>query len=183
MIKIKCRSNHHNPFGQAVNSILLALLVSGIFGCEQHLEIPLEVSSAFWAKYEDARSIEWSTENDTYTVSYDLQGLSRSATFKTDGEWVKTISNHPPEKPIACLQDFVDENYLETKVDEVVFVETPASEKYILLLNVIQKHRKEESNSADETNLNDSILENEETATQIVLEFHSNCELITKKVK
>lgn len=161
--------------------VFLILLVFGFIGCEKHLEIPLEVSGSFWAKYENATNIEWSSTDGIYSVSFDLMQHPKSAIFKTEGEWVRTISILSPRRLIVCLQEFVDENYRGMLITEVVFIETSISEKYFITIGVDQEYEKKEPQNEDEIELGHPDKKTEETTRSIVLEFYSNCEFVAEK--
>ena len=102
--EISSRLSLSYPLFSALNTLksfvvilFIMFLVLGVFSCEKHLKIPQEVSNAFWAKYENATNIEWTSEQEIYNVKFDLLKHPKSATFKEDGEWVETISTLQPK--------------------------------------------------------------------------------------
>ena len=148
-------------------------LITALVGCEPQLEIPIKVSKNFWYKYENAKETEWSRSDSIYTVSFSLNNFPKEASFKSNGQWIKTVSYLPPRRSMVCVQDFVEGTYEGANIMETIFVETAVSERYIVTIETYPMTEEE----ADSIQVEDEFeeRESEETYESIVLTFDSDC--------
>lgn len=141
--------------------------------CEEQLKIPVKVSKNFWYKYENATATEWELKDDFYIVSFNLNNFPKSAAFKTDGEWIRTVSYLKPKRSMVCVHDFVKENYAGASIIETIFMETPASERYYV---TIGRSSTDGADSTDAAGNNEKV-----SGDNLVLEFDSDCGFIKVK--
>jgi len=90
---------------------IIALILVCISGYAQPENLPLEVRSAFQAKYTDARIGDWWEENQLYHIDFIFQGGSYFAVFDLQGAWIETAETISEMEIPGDLRGYIRSNF------------------------------------------------------------------------
>ncbi len=104
--------------------------------------IPVPVQTSFKAKFATLTKVKWSLEKaDEFEAEFKMDGLKKSANFKSDGTWLETeIEIRKSQLPQAVL-DAIGKQYPGYKIQEAEQAET--SENSIFYGVTIELNEKE----------------------------------------
>jgi len=90
---------------------IIALMLVCISGYAQQENMPLEVESAFQAKYTNARIGDWWVEDHLYHIDFIFQGGSYFAVFDLQGAWIETAETISEFEIPGELREYIRSNY------------------------------------------------------------------------
>jgi hypothetical protein len=103
--------------------VCLTILVSGALYA-QNTTLPDAVSKAFLQKFPKAKKVKWTPEDvDEYEADFEMDSLTISAMFDTNGNWLITETDIPLTKIPPAVLASVKQNYPKAKVREGAKIE------------------------------------------------------------
>ena len=93
--------------------------------------VPAPVLSAFKAKFVNAVKVKWSIEKvNEYEAEFKMDGLKKSANFKSDGTWIETeIEINISQLPQVVIEA-INKRFSGCKIDEAEQAETPENTNF-----------------------------------------------------
>jgi len=93
--------------------------------------VPAPVLSAFKAKFVTAVKVKWSIEKaNEYEAEFKMDGLKKSANFKSDGTWIETeIEINISQLPQVVIEA-INKRFSGCKIDEAEQAETPENTNF-----------------------------------------------------
>ena len=113
------------------------------------IDVPMNVLTAFQAKYPAAHNIEWSEEEEeefyTYTAAFLLDGRAVESMFSEDGEWVTSITTLTEEDLLPEITAYLKSNYEEASVLSAKKIEDEDGEVYTISIEVVIDEEEDET--------------------------------------
>jgi len=116
-----------------LSMILLATTCIIMTSCAQSEKnnAPAEVLTAFAEKFPDAKKIKWDKENENeWEAEFKMSGKEFSANFSTDGNWKETEYEIKKSDIPAKVQQTLDSEFSEYKIEEAEISETSEGKVY-----------------------------------------------------
>ena len=117
--------------------IVVMIFCTSSISAQNSSKVPVEISSAFTAKYPKAEVKKWVVTNNQFTAKAKDAGQVFYATFNNNGQWVQTISkiSWSWKLPADVNGALKQSKYATWRVDKLKKVETPAGEYYQVLVD------------------------------------------------
>jgi len=99
-------------------------------------KIPSEVTTAFAAKYPDAKDVQWKNNLSDYSAKFtSKKGTTCEASFNGKGEWQSTEEDMDPKTMPAAVKDgFSKSKYSDRELRECMKIEKKDAEVQYRLL-------------------------------------------------
>lgn len=91
-------------------------------------QVPTAVLNTFEKNNPQAKA-QWELSNGMYHAEFWQQGLQNDAWYKPNGTWVRTETDYQGALP-AKIQEYINANYANYRVDDVDIVTTPQGNFY-----------------------------------------------------
>jgi len=109
----------------------MVLMLVGISGYAQPENLPVEVGSAFLAKYNKAKTIDWWVENQQYYIDFVLGGGSYFAVFDQQGGWIETAETISEMEIPAELRGYIRSHFSSGSICICEKVENAQMQKFL----------------------------------------------------
>lgn len=101
--------------------------------------VPVEVLTAFGAKYPGAQEVSWDFGWNGFSAHFlDGEGNEADAFFKKNGEWIETITQLDlfdlPDRILGAIKD----TYVDNTIEAAAKVEQPAGICYLVSVDEIE---------------------------------------------
>jgi|SRR6185436_4049569 len=129
-------------------------------------KVPAEVTSAFKAKFPEAKDIDWEMEKaNEYEAGFKLNEVEQSASFTADGKWMETEAEIKVSELPAEVKQSIEKQFPGFKTEEASKIDNAqhgtcyeaeiekGNESYEVLLNakgdVLSKNAEKEEDDKD----------------------------------
>ncbi len=89
------------------------------------IQAPRKVLSSFDRKYRSAECVVWTPVGNEYHASFEHFDQQKTAIFKYNGEWVKTLVHLDAKKLMFCIRDYIKYSYPEARIHSAYYVVNP----------------------------------------------------------
>ncbi|MEO9870634.1 hypothetical protein [Ekhidna sp.] len=89
------------------------------------VQVPRKVENSFNRKFPSVKNALWSFEDDNYHLSFEHFGQQKTAIFRYNGEWVKTLVTIELSELMFCIRDHLRLKHKDKRVGNAYYVVTP----------------------------------------------------------
>lgn len=136
-----------------MKSVILLAVALVLMVYQMEAQVPKKAANSFSSRYQAAENVKWSSSEGVFKVSFEHLEQSKTASYKTDGTWVKTNIYLTPEELTFRIKDHIKQEYYGAKVVKADLVRTPTSLKYYIVIEHVNSKTQEDKKAPEKTTL------------------------------